>query len=42
MNKFIIPLITLVLFGTLNGYSEEFGAIEIQVKDWSGDISSPE
>jgi len=42
MNKFIIPLITLVLFGTLNGYSEEFGAIEIQVKDWNGDISSPE
>ncbi len=42
MNKLIIPLFTLVLFGSLNGYSEEFGAIEIQVKDWSGDISSPE
>ena len=42
MNKVIIPLIAIVLFGSLNGYSEEFGAIEIQVKDWEGDISSPE
>ena len=41
MNKLIIPLITLVLFGTLNGYSEEFGAIEIQVKDWTGDLIDP-
>jgi len=41
MNKLIIPLITFVLFGTLNGYSEEFGAIEIQVKDWTGDLIDP-
>jgi len=41
MNKLIIPLITLVLFGSLNGYSEEFGAIEIQVKDWTGDLIDP-
>ncbi len=41
MNKLIIPLFTLVLFGTLNGYSEEFGAIEIQVRDWTGDLIDP-
>jgi len=42
MNKLIIPLLTLVLIGNLYGYSEEFGSIEIQVEDWSGDISNYE
>ena len=42
MNKVIIPLIAIVLFGSLNVYSEEFGSIEIQVEDWSGDISNYE
>ena len=42
MNKFIILLLTLVFFGNLYGYSEEFGSIEIQVKDWNGDISNPQ
>jgi peptidoglycan/xylan/chitin deacetylase (PgdA/CDA1 family) len=41
MNKFIIPLIALVLFGNLYGYSQEFGSIEIQVKDWTGDLIDP-
>lgn len=41
MNKFIIPLMTLVLIGNIYAYSEEFGAIEIQVKDWTGDLIDP-